>query len=105
MQPCRVSLPSLATRKKFPFHVRSAKTLKVNRAKLFSKTVHDIRDSNRSWMCLAGASIRQYRLFPQESVQLFNRPRILNMFLLAATLAISVQISVTATGLYPHAAK
>ncbi|PYJ77666.1 MAG: hypothetical protein DME69_10105 [Verrucomicrobia bacterium] len=41
----------LATRTKFPFHVRSAKTLKVNRAKLFSKTVQDIRDSNRSRMC------------------------------------------------------
>ncbi len=34
----------------------------VNRAKLFSKTVQDLRDSNRSRMCLASASIRRRRI-------------------------------------------
>jgi len=32
------------------------------RAKLFSKTLQNILDSSRSRMCLASASIRQYRL-------------------------------------------
>jgi len=52
---------SLATQTKFPFHVRSAKTLMVNRANLFSNTVQDLRDSNRSRMCLASASIGRRR--------------------------------------------
>jgi len=50
---CRAS--SLATQTKFPFHVASAETLKVNRVNLFSKTVQDIRDSHRFQMCVASA--------------------------------------------------
>ena len=39
IQLARGRASSLATRTKFPFHVRSAKTLKVNRGKLFSKNI------------------------------------------------------------------
>jgi len=47
------------------------------RAKLFSKTVQDVLNSSRSRMCLASASVRQCRLFPQEREDFFNRPKMI----------------------------
>jgi hypothetical protein len=41
------------------------------------RTVQDILDSSSSRMCLASASIRQYRLFPQKSDHFSNRPNVI----------------------------